>query len=143
MARVVSIKICEEKGAGRKDVNEGYFKVDHGLDGDVYSQAGDRQVNIMCLSTREFVQNHHMDGHCFHNFIETILIDGVDLYEYEIGTRFKIGEAVMEISKKGKRCWPECHLVKEREVCKLKNEPIFAKVIKAGAVKLGDNIEII
>lgn len=143
MAKVVSIKICEVKGQGRREISEGMFQIDHGLLGDIYSQPGDRQVNIMCQSTRDFVNNFHIHGHCFDNFVETLLIDGVDLFDYGVGTRVKIGQAIMEISKHGKRCWPECEIIKQKEVCRLKSEPIFARVIKSGLVKVGDLVEIV
>lgn len=77
-------------------------------------------------------------------FAENITTEGIELYTLPVGTRLKVGEEViLEISQIGKNCHEACEIRKITGDCIMPREGIFAKVIKGGFVRPGDEIEIV
>ncbi|MCH4887224.1 hypothetical protein EZV73_06560 [Acidaminobacter sp. JC074] len=130
-AKVLSIKLSVEKG-NRIEVKEGVLLENFGLIGDAYAKPGDREVCLMSKMTTDRLSDFE-EGLCVKRFIETILID-LDPEDISIGDVLMLGEAEVLITKKGKRCFPECVLIKQKKTCPLMTEAIFAKVIKGGKI---------
>ena len=130
---IISIKKSIEKGKDRIEVNEGQLTLNLGLEGDAYSKPGDREVCLMSVETKEKLKDYQ-DGLCVKRFVETLLID-LSEAEISVGDHLLIGDAEIIITKKGKRCFPECIFVQNKKSCPLVLEPLFGKVIKSGAIK--------
>jgi len=128
-AKVLSIKLSIDKG-NRIEVKEGVLLENHGLEGDAYAKPGDREVCLMSKKTTDRLSNYG-EGLCIERFIETILID-LDSDLISVGDVLMLGEAEVLITKKGKRCFPECTLIKQK--CPLMTEALFGKVIKSGKI---------
>ena len=77
------------------------------------------------------------------DFAENITTEGVDLISTPIGTKLKIGEAVLEITEHGKICHDRCEIFRTHGRCVMQEEGVFAKVVKSGIVKTNDHIEIV
>jgi MOSC domain-containing protein YiiM len=75
-------------------------------------------------------------------FAENITTEGITLYELPVGTVLKIGETIMEVTQIGKKCHSECEIFKQVGDCVMPREGIFAKVLKEGWIKAGDEIEV-
>ncbi len=75
------------------------------------------------------------DGYC--NFAQNITIEGIELYKYPVGTKFRVGESVLleitEIGKAGEYNPDNIMLT----------EGIFAKVLEGGIVVPGDKLTIV
>ncbi|MEL5897855.1 MOSC domain-containing protein [Clostridium sporogenes] len=142
IGKVLEIYICKEKGQARKSIGEGLFRRDYGLVGDAYSVNKNRQVCLIGIEGKEKLEQVKNDGLCIRRFKETITTQGIELYKLEVGTRIRIGESLMEISKVGKSCFPECPIIKTGKKCSLSNEVVFMNVTKEGIIKKGDNIRI-
>lgn len=143
MSKVKLIKISKSKGQSKDIIEKGYFKEKHGLEGDIHAGAGKRQVSILGVESRNKIKERIDKGLCTLKFTENITTEGIELYKYPLGTKFRIGEAEMEISQVGKACYKECSIHEISSKCVLSNECIFTKVIKSGWVKIGDKIDII
>ncbi len=64
-----------------------------------------------------------------------ILID-LDPNDISVGDVLHFGEAEVMITRKGKRCFPECALIKSKRTCSLMTDLLFGKVIKGGLIKV-------
>jgi len=82
-------------------------------------------------------------GLCYGKFAENITTEGIELYKLEVGTRIRIGDAVLEISQIGKECHKKCAIYHQVGDCVMPREGIFAKVIKGGEIKAGDEIVVL
>lgn len=133
-AKLLSIKVSIEKGKDRIEVKEGVLIKDFGLRGDAYAKPGDREVCMMSIHTTSKLPSYK-EGLCVKRFVETLLID-IDSNQINVGDLIEIGESQIQITKKGKRCFPECNLVKQKKSCPLMTEPMFGKVIKGGHIEV-------
>lgn len=140
IGEVVGIYIKESKEIPRKPIKEGYFEKDLGLLGDIYSKGGNRQIAIFTEEGWEEILNLGMEGLCIGKFHENIKIRNLKFDNLDIGSIIKIGETIQEITEIGKKCFPECNIIKKSEACILSKKVIFTKVIKSGNITIGDKI---
>jgi MOSC domain-containing protein YiiM len=68
--------------------------------------------------------------------------EGIALYELPVGSKFEIGECVFEVTQIGKECHKNCAIYHRIGDCIMPKEGIFAKVLRGGIVRLGDEIII-
>ena len=76
-------------------------------------------------------------------FGENLVVEGYDLKNIAIGTKFKCKDVILEVTQIGKKCHNGCEIFKKMGDCIMPREGIFAKVIHGGTIKPGDEIEII
>lgn len=84
-----------------------------------------------------------IEGLCTGKFAENITTEGISLHTAQVGTRLRVGEAVLEISQIGKECHLGCEILKQVGKCIMPTEGIFARVIEGGVIKPGDKIEVL
>lgn len=142
IGEVVGIYKKSEKNKSWQSIQEGYFKEDWGLVGDIHSNADDRQVSILTEEARDELSSMKIKGLCTERFHENIMVKNIDLKRFKIGSDFVIGDTIQEITEIGKSCFPECHIIKKGETCPLVRGAIFTRVKKGGNIKIGDNINI-
>lgn len=140
IGEVVAINICDIENVTSRSVREGVFKENYGLVGDKHSSPGDRQVTIFSMEGRNRINTIEADGLCVNRFYENLTIKDLDTNKISIHQKIVIGEAIFQITEIGKRCFPECNIVKKLEICSLKHDAIFAKVVLGGIVKVGDKV---
>ncbi|MBQ5310737.1 MAG: molybdenum cofactor biosynthesis protein, partial [Oscillospiraceae bacterium] len=75
-------------------------------------------------------------------FGENILTEGIDYSKCPVGTRLRIGEALLEITQIGKKCHTNCMIRDITGDCIMPREGIFAKVLETGIVRVGDSAVI-
>ena len=137
------IMISREKGSPRESIVEGFFAIDFGLRGDIHGGPGDKQVVLFGVEGREKLSDSPEEGLCFKRFVPTLATGGIDLYRFPVGTRLKIGESIQEITRVGKRCYPECVLVQSKTPCVMPKEVVLARIVQSGMVRVGNSIEIV
>ena len=59
-----------------------------------------------------------------------------------VGTKLKVGDALLEVTQIGKECHNDCAIKQAVGKCVMPTEGIFVIVLNEGTVKKGDNIEI-
>lgn len=143
MAKVIGINLSEVKGVVKKPIDKGFLKVDFGLEGDAHGGNWHRQVSLLGIESVDKIRDKAIIELTPGIFAENITTEGITLYELPIGTKISIGEAVLTVTQIGKECHKGCTVMKTAGDCVMPREGIFAKVIKEGWIKPGDEIKII
>ena len=139
MGKLIAICISEKKGTQKKPVESAVLKADHGIEGDAHAGNWHRQVSLLGLEKIENFRARGADVE-FGAFGENLIIEGFDFRNLPVGTRFKIGDALLEMTQIGKECHTHCaiyHLVGD---CIMPREGVFAKVLAGGEIRLGDEV---
>ena len=140
MAAVKAVCISERKGVQKHEVSYIDVKRDHGIIGDAHAGNWHRQISLLA---KVRVDTMRMDGlDLFPGaFAENILTEGIDLKHLPIGTRIRIGTALLEVTQIGKTCHNDCEIKKTAGKCVMPTDGIFAIVIEEGRIAPGDAIE--
>ena len=142
MAKVVAVCISEKKGTMKFEVPEIQLKKKHGIVGDAHAGDWHRQVSLLGNESVEKMKKTFPDIP-IGAFAENILTDGITLYELPIGTRLRVGEALLELTQIGKECHSDCAIRKQVGDCVMPREGVFTIVLEEGTVRAGDPIEIV
>lgn len=143
MATVLSINISEQKGTPKTTVSEGTLIENFGFAGDAHAGKWHRQVSLLAKESIEKAKGMRTDGLCHGMFAENITTQGITLHTLPIGTKLQIGEeAVIEISQIGKECHDGCAIRQLVGQCIMPKEGVFARVLRGGVVKAGDEITV-
>lgn len=141
--RVVSIAISKKKGTRKVPVEETYLLQDHGLEGDAHAGPWHRQVSFLAAESIEKARTDGLDV-TFGDFAENIATSGIEWKKVPIGTRVKLGDsALVEITQIGKECHNKCAIYYMAGDCIMPREGIFARVLKGGRIRRGDDIHIV
>ena len=76
-------------------------------------------------------------------FGENLIVEGYDLRTLPVGTRFRIGEVLLELTQIGKECHSHCEIYKKMGDCIMPREGVFTEVLHGGHIQKGDQIEMI
>lgn len=143
MAKVLAVNISEKKGIIKHPIDKGYFEVDHGLVGDAHAGKWHRQVSLLGQESIDKMTAMGVEGLCMGKFAENITTEGIELFTLPVGTKLKIGETLMEVTQIGKECHTGCQIRNLVGDCIMPREGIFTRVLEAGWIKPGDDIEIL
>ena len=75
-------------------------------------------------------------------FAENILIEGLELKTLPIGTRLRVGGALLEVTQIGKECHNDCEIRRMTGMCVMPTDGIFAVVLNEAVIRPGDQIEV-
>lgn len=75
-------------------------------------------------------------------FGENLIVSGYDFRSLPVGTRFRCGDAILEMTQIGKECHSHCEIYKRMGECIMPREGVFAVVLEGGTIRKGDNLEI-
>ena len=140
--KVVAVCISEGKGTAKENVGHGELRVDWGLEGDAHAGDWHRQVSLLAIESIEKMQAQGLDV-VEGSFAENITTRGLVLYELPVGTKMRLGTALVEVTQIGKMCHTGCAVFQQVGDCVMPREGIFVKVLAPGEVKTGDAIEIL
>jgi molybdopterin adenylyltransferase len=137
---VVSVNISEKKGTIKVPVPE----IELNKLGVAYdAHAGDWHRQVSLLAEESVQRFTHAAGRKIHygEFAENITTKGLELVNTHPLDRLSIGDVELEITQIGKECHgTSCAIFKEVGNCVMPKEGIFARVLKNGSVKAGDEI---
>jgi len=140
---IKAISVSQEKGTQKTNVPRAELKADFGIIGDAHSGNWHRQVSLLAFESIEKMIAKGVKV-APGNFAENITTEGIDLCALKIGSKLKLGaEVELEITQFGKKCHSRCEIFEQVGDCIMPREGIFARVVKAGAINVGDPIEII
>jgi len=137
MAKIAEINVKPEKGKPSSVVDKAVLIEGYGFKDDVHGGRKGRELSLMGMKDKEAVKSSK--GFC-KKFVENVTIEGIEMQSLSVGTRFRMGEAVIEISSVGKECYADCPAY-EGDTCGLANRIAFARVVKGGEIRLGDAIK--
>lgn len=137
--RIVAICISEKKGTQKKEIPEAVLIEDWGIEGDAHAGKWHRQVSMLSYEKMEDFRAKGAEVD-FGAFGENLVVEGFDLRQIPVGTRFAVGDAVLELTQIGKECHSHCEIYKVMGDCIMPREGVFTKVLRSGAIKPGDEI---
>ncbi|MEA5009229.1 MOSC domain-containing protein [Clostridium tyrobutyricum] len=143
MSKVLAVNISEKKGVVKHPIEKGYFKENYGLSGDAHAGNWHRQVSLLAQESIDKMKASGVKGLSSGKFAENLTTEGVILYELPVGTKIKVGEALMEVTQIGKECHKGCAIKNLVGDCIMPREGIFAKVLNSGWIKPQDEIKIL
>ena len=140
--KVIAVCISEKKGTQKTEVP--YIKLvpEWGIEGDAHAGKWHRQVSLLALEKIEAFRERGADVD-FGAFGENIIAEGFDFRSLPVGTRFRIGDALLELTQIGKECHTHCAIYHQVGDCIMPREGVFTIVLEGGTVKAGDAIEMI
>ena len=113
-----------------------------GIEGDAHAGKWHRQVSLLALEKIEAFRERGAEVG-FGAFGENIIVEGFDLRNLPVGTRFRIGDALLELTQIGKECHTHCAIYHQVGDCIMPREGVFTIVVEGGTVKAGDTVEMI
>ncbi len=140
--KIVAVCTSEHKGERKKNVGKAKLLVGLGLEGDAHAGFKHRQVSLLALESIDKMRAKGLNVNPG-DFAENLTTQGIVLPTLPIGTRVKVGEVLLEISQIGKECHSHCAIYYQAGDCVMPREGIFAIVLTAGEIKVGDTIEVI
>ena len=127
-------------GVSKDNVGSGVLREGHGLVGDAHADGSHRQTSLLDMSSIEKMRKLGLElkpG----DFAENLTTEGIDLASLPVGTVLHIGDdIVLQITQIGKECHAGCAILKQVGKCIMPKEGVFARIIKGGTVKSGDEI---
>ena len=139
MGKLIAICTSEKKGTQKQQVETAVLREGHGIEGDAHAGNWHRQVSLLGLEKIEAFRERGAEVE-FGAFGENLVIEGFDFRNLPVGTRFRIGEALLEMTQIGKECHTHCAIYHMVGDCIMPREGVFAKVLKGGEIKVGDEV---
>ena len=140
--RVVAVCTSESKGTRKTRVGTARVKAGWGIEGDAHAGAWHRQVSLLAVESIDKMRAKGLDvgpG----DFAENITTEGLVLYDLPVGTRLRVGQALVEVTQIGKVCHDRCAIYYQAGDCVMPREGIFVRVLEEGRVGEGDTIEVL
>lgn len=142
MGKILGICVSEKRGTEKHGIKEANLVKDWGIEGDAHGGKWHRQVSLLSFEKIEAFRAKGAEVE-FGAFGENLIVEGYDLRALPVGTRFQIGDAVLELTQIGKECHSHCQIYKRMGDCIMPREGVFAEVIEPGHIKVGDEITVI
>lgn len=142
MAKIIGICTSEKKGTQKTEVESAVLVENHGIEGDAHAGKWHRQVSLLSYDKIEDFRKRGANVE-LGAFGENIIIDEYDFRSMPIGTRFKIGDVILELSQIGKECHSHCAIFHAVGDCIMPREGVFTEVIVGGEIRVGDKVELI
>ncbi|GFO66490.1 molybdenum cofactor sulfurase [Geomonas limicola] len=140
--KVLAVNVSLNKGERKTPAAEVTLREEHGIVGDAHAGDWHRQVSLLAMESIAKMQALGLsvgEG----DFAENITTEGVDLVSLPIGSRFTMGETLLEVTQIGKECHTRCAIFYQAGDCVMPKEGIFAKVLTGGVVRPGDEIVLL
>lgn len=137
---VKSVNISVKKGTIKNPVD--FIELnENGVQGDAHSGPWHRQVSLLGTESFAKFSQEAKREIAFGEFAENITTEGIVLYETTPLDRLEIGDVELEITQIGKKCHGAgCAIYNEVGNCVMPKEGIFARVLKHGVIKTGDEV---
>jgi MOSC domain-containing protein YiiM len=137
--KVVAVCISSSKGERKTPVTAVELREEHGIVGDAHAGPWHRQVSLLARESIDKMRALGLDV-TTGDFAENLTTEGVDLLALPIGTRLSVGAAELEVTQIGKECHTRCAIYHQAGDCVMPKEGIFARVLRGGIVRPGDEI---
>ena len=139
MGKIKAICISEKRGTRKKVVEKAKLVENWGIETDAHGGTWHRQVSLLGWEDIEAFKARGAKVD-FGDFGENLVVEGLDLQNILVGSRFRIGEALLELTQIGKACHTHCEIYKSMGECIMPKAGVFARVLKGGWIHSGDEI---
>lgn len=139
MGIVKAVCTSDIKGIQKSEAASVELRPDWGIEDDAHAGNWHRQVSLLSYEKIEDFKARGADV-VNGSFGENIIVGGFDLKSLPIGTRFRSGDVVLELTQIGKECHAHCAIYHKMGDCIMPREGVFARVIHGGTVHAGDEL---
>lgn len=150
MGVIRAICISEKKGIQKREIPEATLIADYGIEGDAHAGKWHRQVSLLGYEQIEaFRERSKMAGTEMTDSIgngafgENMIVEGYDLRSLPVGTKFQIGNVLLELTQIGKECHSHCAIYHAVGDCIMPREGVFTRVLRGGKIRAGDKVTMI
>ena len=139
MGRIEAICISTARGTQKRPVGSAEFVADWGIRGDAHGGHWHRQVSLL---SADRIDAFRARGAQVENgaFGENLVVRGFDFSTFPVGTLFKSGDVLLELTQIGKECHQHCAIYQAVGDCIMPREGVFARVIRGGIARTGDEL---
>ncbi len=142
MAKVLAVCTSDRKGIQKSEVPEIVVKADWGIEGDAHAGKWHRQVSLLDVQKIEDFRAKGAQVE-YGAFGENIVAEGIDFSSLPVGSRFRIGDVLLELTQIGKECHSHCAIYHAVGDCIMPREGVFSRVLESGVIRAGDAITLI
>jgi len=138
--KVLAVCTSEKVGTRKTNIGTGMARANWGLEGDAHAGDWHRQISLLAIESIEKMRAKGLNvgpG----DFAENITTEGIVLVDLPIGTRLRLGEAIVEVTQIGKVCHDRCAIYYQAGDCVMPREGIFVRVLQGGKISVGDTLE--
>ena len=142
MGKILAICMSERRGTQKLRGESAKLVKDWGIEGDAHAGRWHRQVSLL---SAERVDEFRAKGAEVSDgaFGENIVAEGFDFKNLPVGTLFRCGDAVLEMTQIGKQCHAHCAIYHTMGGCIMPREGVFTRVVHGGVISEGDTIDIV
>lgn len=141
MGKVMAVCQSDAKGTQKQNIGQGFFFVNHGLQGDAHAGNWHRQVSLLSFDKIADFRKKGADV-AFGAFGENLVVEGIDFRQLPLGSRLVCNEVELAVTQIGKECHSNCEIFKVMGDCIMPREGIFAKVLHSGKIAVGDELTV-
>ncbi|MBL7971502.1 MAG: hypothetical protein JNL03_08275 [Prolixibacteraceae bacterium] len=139
--KVLSVNTSEKKGTVKKPAAS-IELTEVGVVGDAHSGKWHRQVSLLAAESIARFAAEAGRSITPGEFAENITTEGLLLHECRPLDRFSNNEIELEVTQIGKKCHGDnCSIFREVGNCVMPKEGIFARVIRSGNLKAGNELD--
>ncbi|MCD7921739.1 MAG: MOSC domain-containing protein [Clostridiales bacterium] len=142
MGVIKGICISDKRGIQKKEVGTACLVEDWGIQEDAHAGHWHRQVSLLSFEKIEEFRKRGANVD-FGAFGENIIVEGYDFKNLPVGTRFRCGTALLEMTQIGKECHSHCEIYKIMGDCIMPREGVFTKVLEGGTISVGDDFVMV
>lgn len=143
MAKVLSVNTSEKKGTVKTPTASALLIENHGIEGDAHAGGWHRQISLLANESVDTMRAQCDIVLQYGVFGENVDTEGIELTSLPTGARLLIGECELELTQIGKECHSDCDIKKRVGKCVMPTDGVFARVIKGGRLKPGDDIAVL
>lgn len=139
---VVAVSRSARKGEKKTPEPAVVLEPEHGVRGDAHAGPGIRQVSLLAEESIGKMRDRGLSvgpG----DFAENVTVSGIDLPGLPVGSRLRVGEALIEITQIGKECHDRCAIYFQAGDCVMPREGVFARVLRGGRIVPGDPVRVL
>jgi len=140
-ASVLSVNVSPGKGERKKPRSSVTLVPEHGIEGDGHAGPWHRQVSLLAQESIDTMVAKGLDVGAG-DFAENITTRGIDLCGLPVGTRIRLGPALVELTQIGKVCHERCAIYYQAGDCVMPREGIFVRVLEGGELRPGDPVSL-
>lgn len=137
MGKVIAVCTSPRKGTQKENVHRAEIMEDFGIKGDAHAGKWHRQISLLSLERIEEFKNRGAEIE-YGAFGENIVVSGYDFKTMPVGTRFRCGKVVLELTQIGKECHHGCVIFQTMGDCIMPREGVFCRVLQGGVIEEGD-----
>ena len=142
IGKVLAICISEKKGTQKHKIEEAHLIPNWGIEGDAHAGKWHRQVSLLSLEKIEEFREKGANVD-FGAFGENLVVEGFDLRAIPVGTKIRVGSALLRLTQIGKECHSHCAIYHQVGDCIMPREGVFAEVLEEGVIHPGDEVQLL